>query len=643
MQLIREYGGIFRAVAAAILWLAAILCTAAPARAEFSQYDTATYDWVNLGTPKFINTNYIDLRKITQISKFRSHVGHDYSDTTQFNLDSIKIPGQPIENCRSMKHYFVQPDETVDIFAPVSGVISRVFEEELGTQIHITADDQPAFTIAIFHIKTDKVAQVGDRVTEGQHLGKHFTSGTYSDMAVMVHTPTGYHLVSYFEALTDAAFAPFKARGLASPADVEFTRAQADASAGCALFSQFPPDSDFITLTGGAATQTLTLSSSLPTVLHPGDPPVTLNATSSAGLPVTITPINAKVCLVIGNTLVAQRAGQCAFKLTQDGDPNTFAAQPQFYSLSVLPVGAPPWSPPRLANVYPPAATGPQSYIRITGAGAGGTAKLVLSDAATGKDLFTWTGAIAPNTAPQLAISDLEKQAPAQFTRPAMYGLRVADDSTVGGYIQHVLYRPGDGTFTNVTTCQGSVTAQPYVLGNIHSSKIGSIGFPSWLVVHNTTSYDYLNQFLNIYDAGSGATLASTFLLLPVIRVNAATIEQIPDLEAAAHINPANIYQYVVSPLSGGLLQHLVINQAAGLITDMTAVCSMNSPSGATVMDPLRAGTLFSSRQAAAQSYLRFYNMGTTPGPVTITLFDSTTGTQAGTWTSPPIPGGAEQ
>ena len=30
--------------------------------------------------PKFVSTNYIELEKITRISKFRSSAGHDYSD-----------------------------------------------------------------------------------------------------------------------------------------------------------------------------------------------------------------------------------------------------------------------------------------------------------------------------------------------------------------------------------------------------------------------------------------------------------------------------------------------------------------------------------------------------------------------------------
>src|SRR4051812_45142711 len=90
--------------AASSFALLIVFALAAPAHAEFSEYDTQTYDINLLGVPKFVNTNYIDMRKITRISKFRSAVGHDYSDATQFGPnDDIKGFG-PTESCRSMKH-----------------------------------------------------------------------------------------------------------------------------------------------------------------------------------------------------------------------------------------------------------------------------------------------------------------------------------------------------------------------------------------------------------------------------------------------------------------------------------------------------------------------------------------------------------
>ena len=76
------------------------------------------------GIPMFVEINYIELDKIHSISKFRSAVGHDYSDA--------------FEHCRSMKHYFEPRGDvdwsTIKIFAPVTGTITRVDVEWAGNK-----------------------------------------------------------------------------------------------------------------------------------------------------------------------------------------------------------------------------------------------------------------------------------------------------------------------------------------------------------------------------------------------------------------------------------------------------------------------------------------------------------------------------
>ena len=185
---------------------------------------SAQYNLDTLGVPKFVATNYIDLSQtdalsnhlITKISKFRSHDGHDYSDS--------------LEPCRSMKHYFKVPDASTSIYSPVSGTITTLYEEWAGTQIHITSDVNPAFKFIIFHVSKARAFSVGEKIAEGFRLGSHIGTQTYSDIAVEVNTPSGRRLISYFETLTDTAFKPFKDRGIAAPADVIITKAQRDSS-----------------------------------------------------------------------------------------------------------------------------------------------------------------------------------------------------------------------------------------------------------------------------------------------------------------------------------------------------------------------------------------------------------------------------
>jgi hypothetical protein len=196
-----------------------------------------------LGVPRFVNTNYIDLTKIAQLTKFRSSAGHDYADN--------------FETCRSMKHYFIAPDETTAIVAPVAGTVTNVFAEWSGTQVQITAADQPAFTFVLFHVNLGKPLSVGEFVAEGQILGTHSGLETYSDIAVRVDTAAGMRLVSYFATLTDTAFAPFQARGIASREQMIFTREERDAAPYRCSGENFtslaaPADMDYVSLTGNA-------------------------------------------------------------------------------------------------------------------------------------------------------------------------------------------------------------------------------------------------------------------------------------------------------------------------------------------------------------------------------------------------------
>lgn len=173
------------------------------------------------GIPKFVGTNYIELDKIYRISKFRSSVGHDYSDA--------------FEQCRSMKHYF-EPKSTLDwttvkIYSPVTGKITRVDEEWAGTKIEIASGDYPAFRFSIFHINTLKQYLIGDQVMAGEQLGNQTGSQTMSDISVIVNDPTHQgRMVSYFDVLSDAVFSQYQSRGVSNRSDMMISKNVRDAN-----------------------------------------------------------------------------------------------------------------------------------------------------------------------------------------------------------------------------------------------------------------------------------------------------------------------------------------------------------------------------------------------------------------------------
>ena len=153
--------------------------------------------------------DYIELARISRISKFRSGVGHDYSDST--------------ESCRSMKHYFVPSSYPVKIFSPVAGTISYLTEEWAGTQVGIQAGSR---TFVIFHVNVFSSIKAGQSVAAGQQIGTHIGSQTWSDIAVW----EGERLLSYFNVMTDAVFQNYRNRGVGARADLIISRAARDAA-----------------------------------------------------------------------------------------------------------------------------------------------------------------------------------------------------------------------------------------------------------------------------------------------------------------------------------------------------------------------------------------------------------------------------
>jgi hypothetical protein len=178
-----------------------------------------TWDIDQRGIPKFVGTNYIGLSDIYRISKFRSAVGHDYSDA--------------FEHCRSMKHYFEPRSEidwsTIKIYSPVSGKITRVDEEWAGTKLEIVSDSYPAFRFQVFHINAPVQRIVGDALMEGEQLGTHIGSQTMSDISVIVNDPTHQgRMVSYFDVMTDALFAEYHNRGVNAREDMIISKTLRD-------------------------------------------------------------------------------------------------------------------------------------------------------------------------------------------------------------------------------------------------------------------------------------------------------------------------------------------------------------------------------------------------------------------------------
>ena len=292
-----------------------------------------------------------------------------------------------------------------------------------------------------------------------------------------------------------------------------------------------------------------------------------------------------------------------------------------------------------------------QSFLRFYNAGpATGTVRVDLSNQETGAYLSTYTSPpIAAGASIQVAVTDVEFSLDPGTEVPAYFAATVRSDFE--GWLQHVLWSPVDGTLTNLSTCDFGVTGGADALANVHTSQL-DYGYPSSVVVTNRMNMS--SSFtLGLYNAANGEKLA-TYETPELSRLGGQVVTSVADIEEDAGIDTEGINHFVIrvegssvspsrfyDPEPPAFLQHLVSNIQAGVITDMTTVCSFSDPPAPyPTVAVLRTGSLFSSEHSVAQSFLRFHNNDSSAGSVLVTLSDQER-RRLGEWTSNVIQPGA--
>lgn len=238
----------------------------------------------------------------------------------------------------------------------------------------------------------------------------------------------------------------------------------------------------------------------------------------------------------------------------------------------------------RQAAVFSSSQAASQSFLRFYNAGtAAGTVTVTLSDYVSGQTLTQWTSpSIAPGTAPQYAISTLE--AGITGTKPAFYSVKM--QSQFAGTFQHVLWKSSDGTLTNLSTCDSGITAIPTRMTNVHSSLLGTAGYPSSIVVYNTGS-SASAVALTVSDAATGTSLGT--YNIASIPAEGQQVLTMSSIESSLRITPsASVPHYIVSVQGQftGYLAHLLTNNKVGITTDMSTVCSFVGATGTQTTPP---------------------------------------------------------
>jgi subtilisin family serine protease len=220
---------------------------------------------------------------------------------------------------------------------------------------------------------------------------------------------------------------------------------------------------------------------------------------------------------------------------------------------------------------------GGTSYLRFFNADqTAATVTVQVYDDATGNRVGTWTRQVRGLSSPQIAMSTIEAEAvpqiPAVASSSQFYTLFV--DAPFTGYAQHVLWSPQTNLLSNVSGCDNDMTHASRYINNTHTTLIQ--GYTSYVLVHNTGSTAARPSF-SVRDARDGAeigTFSTTVDIKPhtsnLIRVSDVlqTLGRTPD-STQFHLN------LIMDAGFTGFAQHWVSNEAAGIVTSLSAKCGI--------------------------------------------------------------------
>ena len=217
-----------------------------------------------------------------------------------------------------------------------------------------------------------------------------------------------------------------------------------------------------------------------------------------------------------------------------------------------------------------------QSFIRLFNADTKQRHFIVnLHDFDTGEWITQWmSGYISPKTSLQYSIGEIEGERGLRLVeKPDKYLLTVKPG--VPGAFSHVLWQPMAGVLTNLSTCYEGTDILKTRLINVHTSVLDA-GYPSTVVITNSGDTDS-SVTLEIFDSKRRILLGTHEI--PSITAGAGIALTMNEIEVAADIPVSDDrFHYNIEIAEEdftGYLQHFVYNQKAGVVTDMTAVCTV--------------------------------------------------------------------
>lgn len=234
------------------------------------------------------------------------------------------------------------------------------------------------------------------------------------------------------------------------------------------------------------------------------------------------------------------------------------------------------------------------SYLRVTNtSSSGGEVEVVFRNGGSSQVLGAWIGEVPANASIQFDVDDMEALigiTPADAGE--FYSLAVSANFT--GFVQHALWNATGHSLTNLSSCSSDISDTGQYLGNVHTSQIAD--YPSIIVVQNTSSSSDVARF-DVFDSRTGELIEENFSR--VVPANSSVSFTVAEFAQAFNFSPDNgqfHLNFVLDAGFTGFAQHIVNNQSAGVLTDMTAKCILpvsEVQSASALGDPSLPANLF--------------------------------------------------
>lgn len=244
------------------------------------------------------------------------------------------------------------------------------------------------------------------------------------------------------------------------------------------------------------------------------------------------------------------------------------------------------WAPGKAAPVnarpalhapltFPSSTTFASSLFRFYNPGfVNGTVTVTFSNGTTGEKLGVWTSPpLPPHTSKQFMVADMEREAVPPIDASAKDNYTATISPDFQGFVQTVIWNQTGLSLTNTSGCSNGIADDVSNMINVHTTQIEQ--YPSVIMLHNLAN-KAADAVIGVYDARKGDRLGG--IVVPSIAPNAAATFGAADIERVLNYVPYwghDHYNLVIENDFYGYAQHVVYNNGAGLVINMTAKCLM--------------------------------------------------------------------